>query len=151
VGARVRWLQHVLDRAATEEGPRALAAAEELRAEVEPYPPLRAAAEALTARALVAVGRSVEGVQAAERAAAALRALGALGDLEEVVRLAHAEALLAAGAADEADAVLYQARERLLRKAAKLREPELRASLLQRVPANRRLMALATERLGATG
>lgn len=79
------------------------------------------------------------------------RGLGVVTEFEEFVHLAHVEALDAVGRRDEADAVLYQARERMMRKGGRLREPALRAGFLEGVEWNRRLAALARLRLGSKG
>ena len=59
------------------------------------------------------------------------------------VRLAQCEALAAAGRHDEARAVAAVAAARLGQLAARLDDPALRASFLERVPENAAILALA--------
>jgi eukaryotic-like serine/threonine-protein kinase len=59
------------------------------------------------------------------------------------VRLAHAEALHAAGARDAARHAIAGARARLLVIADKIAEPGYKASFLAHVPENARTLALA--------
>jgi hypothetical protein len=70
------------------------------------------------------------------------------GELEEgeaLIHLAHVEALRAIGDADGAAAALADARARLLARAGKIVDADLRRSFLERVPENARILALAEE------
>jgi hypothetical protein len=60
-----------------------------------------------------------------------------------MVRLAHAEALAATGAREEARVALLAARERLLARAERIAEPAWRHRFLQDVPVNARVLALS--------
>jgi eukaryotic-like serine/threonine-protein kinase len=106
-------------------------------------PPLRAGAGAVLARALLGLGRDEEALLAARDAFATLTALGALEEGETLVRLVYAEALARAGAKDELRAVIFDARERLLARAAKISDPSWRERFLQGVPDNARTLELA--------
>jgi len=111
---------------------------------VDPSPPLRA--HALATLAEVQLGRGdTEGALAAAREAIALLAtLGTLEEGEALVRLVYAEALHAA-ADPRAAAAILDARVHLLERAAKIRDPILRKSFLERVPENARTIAFARE------
>jgi hypothetical protein len=69
---------------------------------------------------------------------------------EEVIRLAYAEALFEAGDRVGAREAIASAKERLTDRAARIQDPELRKSFLERVPENARTMALAREWIGAS-
>jgi hypothetical protein len=82
-------------------------------------------------------------------AARGLQALSRGGRLQtHVHRLLRAEALHALGKTDEAFAAIHEAREGVLRVAALISEPELRASYLTRVMNNARTLDLAQQWLG---
>jgi serine/threonine protein kinase/tetratricopeptide (TPR) repeat protein len=102
----------------------------------------RFTASARLADAHRAAGRHEEAVRVADEA------LALLGDAEPeeclvVCLLARAESLLALGRPDEAAATLARARAEIERRAEQIRDPELRASFLSRVPENARVMELA--------
>jgi eukaryotic-like serine/threonine-protein kinase len=123
------------------------AAEREARAAVEALqgvPPLRAAADAVLARALLAQGRQVEALEAAREGFAQLESAGSLEEGESLVRLAYAEALAAAGAEGEAAAALAAARDHLLSRADRISDPRWRERFLSCVPENARTLALAT-------
>jgi hypothetical protein len=105
-------------------------------------PPLRAFALAVQTQALLRLGRATEALSAAEEAFAELTAMGGmLEEGESLVRLAHVEALSAAGRRDEAARALTAARARLLARAALLRDPAVRERFLTRVPENAATLA----------
>lgn len=106
-------------------------------------PPMRAAAVAQHAAALLGLGRVGEALVAAREAHAALIELGALDEGESLVRLIHAEALAASGHAAEAAAALESARANLLTRASKIGNPAFRARFLRDVPENARTLSLA--------
>ena len=125
------------DPAAAEREARAAATA------LQVAPPLRAAAVAVVARALLALGRPAEALEAATEAFAELEALGTLEEGESLVRLAYAEALAAAGDAAGAACALAAARESLLARAAKISDPRRREQFLAGVPENARILTPA--------
>jgi hypothetical protein len=97
----------------------------------------------------LAQGRAAEALAAAEEAMARCTAMGGCGVFRGAfVRLAHAEALHAAGAHAAARGAIAQARARLLAIADKISDPDRRASFLARVPENARTLALAATWLG---
>jgi tetratricopeptide (TPR) repeat protein len=105
-------------------------------------PRLRAATLAVLARARLVLGRVGEARAAADEAMIILESAG--GSLEEgeaFLRLVHADLLAAAGEADAAASALALARERLLARAARITDPALRASFLERVPENAATLA----------
>jgi hypothetical protein len=88
---------------------------------------------------------AAEGALAAAREAIdLLDTLGTLEEGEALVRLVYAEALHASTDRRAASAIL-DARDHLLDRAAKIRDPLLRRSFLERVPENARTVALARE------
>ncbi len=110
-------------------------------------PPIRAFALATLAEALLASGRAAEAVGASSEAMGILEALGSIEEGEATVRLAHAEALFAAGDVVHATAAIVAARDRLLARAEKIADADLRRSFLGRVPENARTIRLAAERI----
>jgi tetratricopeptide (TPR) repeat protein len=110
-----------------------------------PYPPLRARALALLSLTHRALGAPAEALAAAREALSVLDPLGAMDEGESLIRLAHAEALMACGHAAEARAALETARDRVLARAALIEEAPYRRSFLERVPDNARTLELARE------
>jgi hypothetical protein len=110
---------------------------------LEVAPQLRAPAVAVLARALLDLARVDEALVAAREAATAVDALGAIDEGESLVRLAFVEALAAAGEADELAVALRVARDRLLARAGRIRDPAWRERFLSRVPDNARTLALS--------
>ena len=115
---------------------------------LEIAPPLRAAAVAVLARALLEQGRAEEALPIAREALSTLQALGMIEEGETLVRLVHAEALAALGRTEELAVALADAREHLLARAAKISDTAWRERFLAAVPDNARTLALAAERLG---
>jgi hypothetical protein len=139
------YLSHFLEQAGD------LAAA---RAEAEAavtgtaIPGVRAYALGTLARALLSAGDVAAARAPAAEAMAIMASLGGLEEGEPLVRLAHAEVLLAGGDVDAARAALAEARDHVLSRAAKVKDPARRQSFLAAVPEHARTLALA-ERLGA--
>ena len=109
-------------------------------------PPIRAGAYATLSEVLLARGRAPEALDAAKQAVAIVASLG--GQIEEgesLIRLVHAEALDAAGEREAARAVIAEAQDRLLARADKIGDPDLRASFLEQVPENARTQLLAKQ------
>lgn len=104
-------------------------------------PPLRAAAVAVHARALLRRGRFAEALPRAREAKAELDRLGVIEEGESMVRLVHVEALLAVGD-PSARAAARDARERLLARAARIADPAWRERFLTAVPDNAATLAL---------
>ncbi|HEX3477136.1 MAG TPA: AAA family ATPase [Kofleriaceae bacterium] len=128
-----------------------LAAAErEIEAALALAMPLEAPGVLATlARLRLAQDRAAEALVAAEDAMARYAAMGACGMFRAAfVRLAHAEALHATGAHDAARAAIAQARARVLAVAARISDPDYRASFLAQVPENARTLSLASTWLG---
>ncbi|XXX78918.1 protein kinase [Sorangium sp. So ce134] len=115
---------------------------------LEVAPPLRAAAVALLAQALLGLGRPDEALERACEAQAALDSLGGVEEGQSLIRLAYAEALAAAGHRDEAEKAIATAADELMVRASKFQDPRWRDSFLQRVPAHARTRALARQWLG---
>ena len=119
-------------------------AAVQLAADVAPF---RAYANGVLAAALVAAGRWMEAALVAERALSVLASVGA-EEGEVFVRLAAAEAFLGVSRHGEADRILAEVREKLLRRAGRLHDAAFKQSFLAGIPENARALALAEERLG---
>ena len=125
-----------------------LAAERAARASVEALsvaPPLRAGAQAVLARALLAQGRVGEAFEASREAFTQLEEAGSLEEGEAMVRLVHAEVLAARGDRDALHAVIGAARAALLARAEKISDPVWRHRFLHGVPENARTLALAEE------
>ncbi len=121
----------------------AVAEAERAVKVAEGAAPVRVYALALLADALLASGRAAEARERAAQATALLAELGSVESGESLVRAAEAETLHAVGEKAKAADVIRAARVRLLARADKIDDPELRASFLERVPDNARILALA--------
>ena len=92
----------------------------------------------------LAQGRAEDALAAAEDAMSRYQAMGGCGMFRGAfVRLTHAEALHATGAHEAAARAIADARARLLAIAAKVADPDYKASFLERVPENARTLALA--------
>ncbi|XXY50110.1 hypothetical protein WME91_03035 [Sorangium sp. So ce269] len=111
-------------------------------------PPLRAAALAVLAEALLGLGRAGEALAAAGEAMSMLESLGTVEEGESLVRLAQAESLAANGDVAGARAAIFAARDRLLARAATVGDPALRELFLARRE-NARTLALAERWSGA--
>jgi tetratricopeptide (TPR) repeat protein len=111
---------------------------------VDPSPPLRAHALATLAEVQLRRGDAEGALAAAREAIDLLATLGTLEEGEALVRLVYAEALHAS-ADHRAAAAILDARSHLLERAAKIRDPVLRQSFLERVPENARTVACARE------
>jgi eukaryotic-like serine/threonine-protein kinase len=106
-------------------------------------PPLRPAALAALARALLSQGRRDEALSNATEAHGLLESAGWVEDGEALIRLVYAECLLAAGSRSPAAHVLDKAVHRLEDRAAAIEKPEWRTAFL-RLPEHARTLELAT-------
>ena len=104
------------------------------------YPARRATAFGALAAARLRRGDVGAALEAARQGMALVAELGALEEGEEHLRATFAAALEASGATAEARAALDEARQRLLDRAAKIRDPRWRQSFLENVPENARLV-----------
>jgi tetratricopeptide (TPR) repeat protein len=102
--------------------------------------PLGCYARAVLADTLRLAGRPADALRAAEEARAYLATGRYLHEGDALARLAVADALAAAGRADDAAAARAEARARLVARAERIVDPDLRASFL-RVPENARTLA----------
>ena len=94
------------------------------------------------------LGQGEEALRNASDALARLESLGAILEGAELIRLTHARALHAQGRVADAHAAIADARTRLLRSAALIGDPELRASFLERVRVHADTLRLAGEWVG---
>jgi tetratricopeptide (TPR) repeat protein len=108
-------------------------------------PPARAYALAVLAQVLLARGDSGAALPVAREAHALLDSLGSMEEGEVLVRLSLAEALRACGDEPGTRRVLVAAHAKLTARAEKILDAGYRASFLQRVPENARVLALAAE------
>jgi tetratricopeptide (TPR) repeat protein len=106
-------------------------------------PPVRAEGLGILAAILLAQGRAAEARAAAEEAMRLLEELGGIDGGEPMIRLAHAQALHATGEVASAVSAIAHADARLRERAAKIRDPGLRASFLGAIPENARTVELA--------
>ena len=110
-------------------------------------PSTHAFALGVLATALLALGRAEEALEPAREAVRTIDE-GAVEEGESMIRLAHAEALMATGDEEGARRAIAAARDRVLRRAEALRDPATRRAYLERVPPNARVMARASQWLG---
>jgi len=97
----------------------------------------------------LAQGRVAEGLATAEVAMSRCTDMGGCGMFRGAfVRLAHAEALHAAGAHDSARHAIAEARAHLFTIAGRIADPDHKKSFLENVPENARILALARAWLG---
>jgi tetratricopeptide (TPR) repeat protein len=106
-------------------------------------PPLLPQALALRAQVLLADDRAPEALQTIERALVRMAEVGSVEEGEALIRLSLAEALYATGRRDEARHAVAQARDRVMERADKIRDPARRRCFLDSVPENARTLALA--------
>jgi hypothetical protein len=149
--ARAHRLACLLDSTRPENLSSIIREAERLRSEGGNYASIRCVSQALLARAHLAQNDRESALRASESAMADLERLGTLDEFEEYVRLTHVRVLQVHQRDLDADRAIYQARERLTRKAAKLQTPSLRRSFAEQVATNRALLDLARMRLGSKG
>jgi tetratricopeptide (TPR) repeat protein len=127
----------------------AAAQAERATAILTTAPTERALALSVLARARLGRGKTQDASLVSHEAYyGALESLGTMGECETVVRLAHAECLLAAHDIEAAHRVLQRARERLHVRAAALGPRFDRKAFLDNVPYNRETLRLADANLG---
>jgi len=103
---------------------------------------------AALAQVLLATNRATEALASAREGNDLLEALGGVEEGESLVRLTYAQALQATGDAERARTAIRRARDRVLERAAKITDPEWRASFLENLPENARTLSLARELLG---
>ncbi len=121
-------------------------AAERVARQAIDYPharPLRAHANAVLATALLAQGRAGDALAAARQGKRLFDALGGVHEGDALIHLALAEALAAAGPADEAARALGAARDRLRARAARIEDEAIREAFLRDVAENARTLELS--------
>jgi tetratricopeptide (TPR) repeat protein len=112
---------------------------------VETIAPLYAGGLAILATIQIERGRTEEALEAATLSMQYLVEVGSVTEGESLIRLGYAEALEAAGKTDLSIAAFADAREMLLARAARIRNPAWRRSFLDRVRENVRTLARAGE------
>jgi eukaryotic-like serine/threonine-protein kinase len=128
---------------------RAAAEADASEAGSVDVPPIRVVALATRAQIRRAQGRAGEALESARAALDLLERVGGIEGGEALVRLAHAEALHAAGRADEARAAIDAARDQLVGRASRIVDEARRRQFL-RVPEHARTLLLAEQWTGRT-
>ncbi len=113
-------------------------------------PSVRALAYATLADALLAAKDIAGAVAAAREAKRILDEIGGVDEGDTLLRLVYARALDASGDVAGARDAIVDARTRLLDRAAKITDPALRSSFVERVPENAATLALATRLAGAS-
>ena len=111
----------------------------------EAMPGVRAVVTGRDAQAkfgVLPISQDEEALARAREASALLAELGVIDEGETLVRLVLAEALRRRGLVEEGNAAAKAAREALLARADKIRDPRWRKSFLEKVPENARTMAL---------
>jgi eukaryotic-like serine/threonine-protein kinase len=134
--AQIQWLEGDLETA----GKTAREALELVR---EVAPPIVPLALAVLGAIELARGDAEDALRATSGALQSVNAPGGVESGDALIRLVHAQALLALGRRDEARDALGAAKDRLLERAAQIRDPDLRQSFLDRVPENRKTLELA--------
>jgi tetratricopeptide (TPR) repeat protein len=107
--------------------------------------PLYAAGLAALAYVQLDRGQVHEGYELAREAMEMFRTLGGVSEGESFVRLAYAEALYAVGEHEQACAAVAEARDRLLARGERIKNPEWRKSFLHKVGENAKTLARAGE------
>jgi hypothetical protein len=110
--------------------------------------PWQVLARGTLAEVLLAQRRPAEALAEAREAMALIAALGGGSLGEALARLLYAQALEATGDGPGARVAIAEARDRVLAVAAGIDEPQRRASFLQAVPENARILELAQAWLG---
>jgi tetratricopeptide (TPR) repeat protein len=144
-----RWIEAVSETyhavLALRAGDPAEAAAAASRAAQLSDRPNRALATALLARAELALGERRAARASATSAFELLQELGGIEDGDALVRLVHAEALVASGEHAEAATAIREAATHLRRRADAISDAELRQSFLENVPEHAETLALERE------
>ena len=117
----------------------------EAAANASDAPALRAAALSALATARVALGDAESARAAAREAIEILEKDRGAQDVEPIVRLAFASSLRALGQEDESLEAISAARDAVLARASHIADLEQRETFLREVPANARILQLATE------
>ncbi len=110
--------------------------------------PIRFTALARLAEAHAAFGRHEEALKAADSALGLIEETKASEECFVVCLLAKATSLFALGRDEEAEKTLERATKEVKSRAEQIRDPDLRASFLKRIPENERVLAMASHRGG---
>lgn len=129
--------------AATRALDEAVAQATQAVSALEANPGLKPRAWAALATAFSAKQEREQALEAAQAAWEMLEAQGTVEEGDALIRLRYAECLAACAQADDAAAVISQARAKLLARAEKISDPGCRARFLAEVAENARTLALA--------
>jgi hypothetical protein len=112
---------------------------------LEHAPPYRAPLFGLMALSRADRGDSAGSLAAGTEAKTILDALGGTLEAEAIVRLGFAEGLRASGDVEESKRAIALARDRLLSRAAKIRNPEWRRGFIERLAEHTRILLRAGE------
>lgn len=117
----------------------------------EGMPPVHAYALATLANILLMHNKASDALSLSSKAMRMLEAMEGIEEGESLIRLTHALALRGANHGErekEGRAVVALARQRVLEKAERIRDPRWRASFLENVPDNARVIDIANQWLG---
>ena len=109
------------------------------------HPSTRCLVLGILAEVRLAQGEPGDALGATTTAMALLDALGGVEEGEAIARLAHARALAGVGRTEEFRQAIAIARDRIAARAAKIADPRLRASFLERIREHVQTFALAAE------
>lgn len=126
-------------------------ASEGIRIAKEAAPPVAPMGFAALAQARLAQGRDKEALAAIGSALEQVQTSGEIEGGDSLLHLVLAETRHALGDRAEAESAITTAKDRLLERAARIRDPALRRSFLENVPDNARTLALAKAWLGDSG
>ncbi|UQA55411.1 ATP-binding protein [Polyangium aurulentum] len=147
VAARIYLVHILLGLGRVEEAEQQVSRAVDLSLGVQP---LRCSAALARARVLLVQGNGREAHLAALGAMYSMQKLGSIEEDEPLLRLTFAEASWAAGLSSMARVAIGTARQRLLDRAAQIKDPAWRRSFLENVPENARTIELARAWLDET-
>jgi tetratricopeptide (TPR) repeat protein len=119
--------------------------AKETIAHQEPNSPMYAEALATLAELRLRSDKAADAFEPALRAHELMLKLGAVEDSEALIRLVYARTLHGAGSVALGKRALAEAKARLLERAQRIRDPELRRGFLEDEPVNRSTMSLASD------
>jgi serine/threonine protein kinase len=117
----------------------------------EGIPPVRAYALAALSNILLMHNRPDEALELSTVALRTLLAMEGIEEGESLIRLTHALALRGARREEEGRAVIAEAKRRVLERADRIRDPQWRASFLENVTDNAKVIHIANQWLGEEG
>lgn len=126
----------------------ALTLIQQVRAEAGGHPVADIEATAILAHVQLARHAYDSALEACDDALGRLAAVGSIEEGEELLRMTHVEALLAAGRESEADRALHAAWQCVIARSEQLSDADHREAFLSRLYECQRIVALGMQRLG---